>query len=103
VAVAAADAVSQTHLALLPISSQRPAATQIAVEIPQLERKRLGLHVDRPAWVYAGEHNHDIAERSFYLTPRLGERQALSPGFLRTVLRAFRPVLALGAGRVNRR
>ena len=76
VAVASADAVGQSHLALLPISSQRPAATQSAIKIPQLERKRLGLHGDRPAWVYLGEYNYDIAERSFHLTRQPGQRQA---------------------------
>ena len=64
-----------THLALLAISSQPPAAGRVAIEVPDIERRRGGLSDLKRAWVIVDEYNYDIAQRSFYLEtdrPALG-------------------------------
>ena len=49
------------------------------------------------------EYNDDILERSHALEPPHEAPRKLSPGFLKVVLAAFRPVLATTAARIDRR
>jgi hypothetical protein len=57
-----------THLALLAITTQPPQG-RIALEIPEIERKRAGLSDLKQCWIMADEYNYDIVERSWYIEP----------------------------------
>jgi hypothetical protein len=103
VAIAMKDAEGLTHLALLAVTSNEPMRDQTAVELPALEIRRIGLRATKRAWVIVSEYNYDILERSYAFEPPREVLKRLSPGFLRTVLAAFRPVLAAAEARVDRR
>ena len=102
VAVASRGNDGLTHLALLAITGTHPRVDQLAVEIPPLEIRRLGLSEFKQAWVIVSEYNYDILERSFSLEAPRQQGKRLSPGFLKVVLRAFRPTLARSEARVDR-
>lgn len=103
VAIAVVGSQGQTHVALLPLSSQAPAAGQSAVELPEAEIRRANLQAGQRIWIYTGEYNYDIAERSYYLRRQGGTGHSLSLAFMKKVLAAFRPTLVSGAARVDRR
>ncbi len=103
VAVAMKDRDGLTHMALLAITGSEPMTGQSAVELTALEIRRIGLRSHKRAWVIVSEYNYDILERSYALElPRTAPKK-LSPGFLKSVLAAFRPVLAGADARVDRR
>jgi hypothetical protein len=102
VAVACRGTDGLTHLALLAITGAAPRLDQLAVEIPPLEIRRLGLNEFKQAWIIVSEYNYDILERSFSLDPTRRQGKKLSPGFLKVVLRAFKPTLAKAQARVDR-
>jgi hypothetical protein len=87
VAVATRGPDGLTHLALLAITGTSPREDQLAVEIPPLEIRRLGLSQFKQAWIIVSEYSYDILERSFSLDPPSGPGKKLSPGFLKVVLR----------------
>ena len=89
------------HLMLLAISSQPPAADQIALEIPDTERRRGGLMRYPRAWIVISEYNYDIAERSFYYNPNVSPLGMLSRPYLREIATAFRANLST-ASRIDR-
>jgi hypothetical protein len=103
VAIAMKDAAGLTHLALLAVTGTEPMRDQTSVELPALEIRRIGLRSSRRAWVIVSEYNYDILERSYALEPPREALKTLSPGFVRTVLTAFRPALAAAEVRVERR
>lgn len=102
VAIASQGADGLTHLALLAITGTAPRADQLAVEIPPLEIRRIGLSEFKQAWIIVSEYNYDILERSFSLEPPASKLPKLSQKFLKAVLRAFRPTLAAAQTRVDR-
>jgi hypothetical protein len=102
VAIAMTDPAGLTHLALLAITGREPSRDQKAVELPALEVRRIGLQSHKRAWVIVSEYNYDILERSYGLEPPREAPKRLSPGFLKAVLAAFRPVLAASAARIDR-
>lgn len=83
------EQAGQTIIYLLPISGTQPAADQVALEIPALERARAGLDPSKESWITVSEFNRDILERSYYLEaePPIG---AFSASFFKLVLQAFR-------------
>lgn len=87
-----------TFLFILPITSQPPSPGRLAVEIPQIERRRAGLD-DRPLWILIDEYNFDRLETSYYFDrrPRIGR---LGATFHRKVLEAF--LEAVRAHRIKR-
>ncbi len=92
-----------THMALLAITGSEPMTGQSAVEMTALEIRRIGLRSHKRAWVIVSEYHDDILEPSYALElPRTATRK-LSPGFLKSFLAAFRPVLAAAEARVDRR
>jgi hypothetical protein len=103
VAIAMKDTAGLTHLALLAITGSEPTGDQNAVELPALEVRRIGLRANKRAWVIVSEYNYDIFERSYALEPPRETPRKLSPGFLKVVLAAFRPILATSAARIDRR
>ncbi len=58
-----------THLALLVITTQPQQTRRIALEIPEIERKRAGLGDLKQCWIMVDEYNYDIVERSWYIEP----------------------------------
>jgi hypothetical protein len=89
------------HLMLLAISSQPPAPDQIALEIPDTERRRAGLTRYPRAWIIVSEYNYDIAERSFYYNPNVAPLGMFSIPYLRAIATAFRANIST-ASRVDR-
>lgn len=84
-----------------PITSRSPGATTDAVEIPEMEARRIGLRT--PAWVIVDEFNTDDIEASFAIEDReplgsfsrkfmaaiaAGAAAAIRKGFSRAVPRA---------------
>jgi hypothetical protein len=84
------DAHDVHHLMLLAISSQPPAPDQIALEIPDTERRRGGLTRYPRAWIVISEYNYDIAERSFYYNSNIAPLGTFSAHYLREIATAFR-------------
>jgi hypothetical protein len=89
------------HLMLLAISSQPPAPDQIALEIPDTERRRGGLMRYPRAWIVVSEYNYDIAERSFYYNPNVTPLGKFSTAYLREIATAFRANVST-ASRIDR-
>ena len=89
------------HLVLLAISSQPPASDQIALEIPDTERRRGGLTRYPRAWVVISEYNYDIAEQSFYYNASIAPLGRFSAPYLREIATAFRTNLTATA-RIDR-
>ena len=88
VAVLLERADGRTGIMMLAITSQAPGPDRRALEIPQTERRRAGLDLERRLWVILDEHNRDIVETSFYLEPQ-GWIGALSARFRKQVQAAF--------------
>ena len=79
------DRNGRTNLFWLPITSKDPQAGRVAIEIPQIERRRAGLASDLRLWVMADEYNHEFLETSFYIDPN-GYRGTFSGPFIDKVL-----------------
>jgi hypothetical protein len=75
-------------LVLFPITSQKPAKSRFAAEIPDTEKRRGGLDGNVRLWVVLDEYNQDVIGRSFYLEPEppLGH---FSKAFFLPLLREF--------------
>lgn len=78
----------RTNLFILPITSKRPSNERIALEVPQIERRRAGLDSEMDLWVTVDEDNHDVLEASFYFDPN-GQIGAFSPVFNKKALELF--------------
>ncbi len=78
----------RTNLFILPITSKEPRKDRLAIEIPQMERKRAHLASDMRLWVMLDEYNHDCLETSFYFDPN-GRQGAFSPVFTKKALGLF--------------
>jgi len=71
-----------TVVALFPITSQPPQAGRTALEIPEMETRRIGLTI--PSWIVIDEWNlDDLAKSPHIADPRpIG---SLSPVFMKRV------------------
>jgi hypothetical protein len=56
-------------LILFPITTQEPAPTRFAAEVPETEKRRAGLAGDMRLWIILDEYNQDVIGRSYYLEP----------------------------------
>jgi hypothetical protein len=90
------------HLVLLAISSQPPREDQVALEVPDTERRRAGLSRYPRAWIVVSEYNYDIAEQSWYWQPNNPPLGQFSGPFLRTIAQAFKPTLTTAVAKVDR-
>src|SRR6266849_8472921 len=73
---------SGTVVALFPITSQPPLAGRTALEIPEMEARRIGLTI--PSWIIVDEWNLDDLAKS----PHIADSRpigALSPAFMKRV------------------
>ena len=102
VAIAVKNVDGETHLALLPISSQPPQPGQRAIKLAKSEMKRIGLADGKDAWIYVSEYNYDVVEHSYYMKPIAGKPKSLSPAFMKQILQSFRETLQSKVGRVSR-
>ncbi|MGL4490826.1 MAG: hypothetical protein ACRCU5_15410 [Rhizobiaceae bacterium] len=70
----------------LPITTRPPHADTIAIEVPQIERRRAGLDVDRQQWIILSEYNADKVPGSWILEPdaKIGE---FSKAFFQSVVK----------------
>jgi hypothetical protein len=84
VQIIAASSSSGTVVALFPITSQPPLTGRTAIEIPQMEARRIGL--TSPSWIIVDEWNLDDLAKS----PHIADSRplgALSPAFMKRVRR----------------
>jgi hypothetical protein len=75
---------SGTVVALFPITSQPPQAGRTALEIPEMEARRIGLTI--PCWIIVDEWNLDDLAKS----PHIADSRpigTLSPAFMKRVRR----------------
>ena len=73
---------SGTAVALFPITSQRPQAGRTALEIPEMEARRIGLTLS--SWIIVDEWNLDDLAKS----PHIANSRpigTLSPAFMKRV------------------
>jgi len=56
-------------LVLFAITTREPRSDRIACEVPDTEKARAGLDMDKRQWIILDEYNLDIVGRSFYLRP----------------------------------
>jgi hypothetical protein len=71
-----------TLVALFPITSQPPRTGRTALEIPEIEARRIGLTI--PSWIIVDEWNLDDLAKS----PHIADARplgALSPAFMKRV------------------
>lgn len=92
----------KAYLYLLPVTSKSPSSGQSAVEIPELERRRVGLDSDRKAWLVVSEYNRDIVGESFYLNPNEATKGRFSERFMMIVQKAFHAQLRSPGALVKR-
>lgn len=55
-------------IVVLPITSKAPASTQLAAEIPDMEKRCAGLDAHLRLWIVLDEANLDVVGKSYYLT-----------------------------------
>jgi hypothetical protein len=82
VQIVIADGKGRTVVALFQITSQPPQASRTALEIPEMDARRIGL--TSPSWVVVDEWNLDDLAKSPHLadTRPIG---SLSPAFVKRV------------------
>jgi hypothetical protein len=82
VQIIVADDKGRTVVALFPITSQPPHESRTAIEIPEMDARRIGLTI--PAWIIVDEWNLDDLARS----PHIADVRpigSLSPAFMKRV------------------
>jgi len=75
----------RTNLFWIPITTKEPHKGRLAIEVPQMERRRAGLASDMRLWVMVDEYNHEFLETSFYIDPN-GYQGAFSSVFTNKAL-----------------
>jgi hypothetical protein len=84
VQIIVAGVKSGTVVALFPVTSQPPQAGRTALEIPEMEARRIGLTI--PCWIIIDEWNLDDLAKS----PHIADARpigTLSPAFMKRVRR----------------
>lgn len=78
-----------THLALLAITTQPPQHGRVALDIPDIERRRAGLSDLKRYWIVVDEYNYDVVERSWYIEPGSHVLGRFSKAFVMKIATAF--------------
>jgi hypothetical protein len=78
-----------THLVLLAITTQPPQRGRVALDIPDIERRRAGLGDLKQCWIVVDEYNYDVAERSWYIEPGNDILGRFSKAFVMKIATAF--------------
>jgi hypothetical protein len=89
------------HLVLLAITTQPPQLGRVALNIPDIERRRAGLGDLGQCWVVVDEYNYDVVERSWYIEPGGHALGRFSKAFVMKIATAFAEARTSGR-RVNR-
>ena len=92
----------RAHILLFAISGTPPAAEQVALVVPPLERRRAGLLEWKEAWITVSEFNFDVGEGSWYFDPKTEISGKFSSAFIAKVALAARPFIAKSISRVDR-
>ncbi|SEM27265.1 hypothetical protein [Xaviernesmea oryzae] len=82
------------HLALLVIITRLPHVDRVALEVQDIECRRVGLSDLKRCWIVVGEYNYDIAQRSFYIDTHVNLRGRFQQGLhdtCRDGVRGLRP------------
>ena len=85
---------ASTHLFLLAITGTRPDPLRVALEIPDIEKRRAGLKDWKVGWIILDEFNHDIVERSHYFDPSRPPMGRFSEAFTARIKNALRAAIA---------
>ncbi len=101
--LAVAVSAKRHVLYLLAISSKPPRDGQVAVAVPDIERRRAGLTRSPAAWVYVSEFNRDIVEESFYFEPNARRLGMFSPAFVLLISRSLAARIEAGDARAVER
>ncbi|MBB6224909.1 hypothetical protein GGE66_005930 [Rhizobium leguminosarum] len=86
---------------LLAISTQPPQAGRVALEIPDIERRRAGLGDLKQSWIVIDEYNYDIVEQSWYIEPHQEALGRFSKSFVMKIAAMFAKARSQ-SGRVKR-
>ncbi|ARQ12479.1 hypothetical protein NXC12_PB00075 (plasmid) [Rhizobium etli] len=78
-----------THLVLLAITTQPPQAGRVALEIPDIERRRAGLGDLKQSWIIIDEYNYDVVEQSWYIEPYQKALGRFSKSFMMKIAAMF--------------
>jgi hypothetical protein len=89
------------HLLLLAIITQPPQSGRVALDIPDIERRRAGLDDLSRCWIVVDEYNYDVAERSWYIEQGGHALGRFSKAFVMKIATAFAEARTSGR-RVNR-
>lgn len=95
----AIDRDGRTNLFMLAITSKKPSADRLAIEVPEIERARAGLDRDMPLWIILDEYNHEFLETTFHLDPA-GKIGSFSSAFSNNALSTF--IAAAKTGKVRK-
>ncbi len=92
------DRAEELIVLMVPITSV-PQSDRYAVEVPEIEKRRVGLDAHMQLWIVAGEANEDIPARSFYFESgnRIGQFSAQFTKQVQAIM-----IEALKARRLNR-
>ena len=82
------DGATLVHLFLLGITDS-PRASQSAIEIPPIEKRRAGLDPARAAFVVVSEYNYDVLPLSHDYDPNSKTFGTFSPAFTELVRMRF--------------
>lgn len=89
------------YLVLLAITTQPPQSGRVALDIPDIERRRASLGDLSRCWIVVDEYNYDVAERSWYIEPGGHTLGRFSKAFVVKIATAFAEAQT-SARRVNR-
>jgi hypothetical protein len=83
---------------LFPITTQTPGTGRLAVEIPEIERRRLTLYGPHRCWVILDEANSDVMPGSYHLhpislNPAIYVYGEFSAAFMRVMMRVLADAL----------
>lgn len=74
---------------LMPVTTKSPGRETIAIEVPQIEKRRAGLDTQLRQWIVLQEVNVDIIPGSFILEPD-SVMGSFSRAFFKSVLRLWK-------------
>ncbi len=74
---------------LMPITTKEPDANSLAIEVPQIEKKRAGLDLEFRQWIILSEMNADLIPGSFVLEPN-AKIGTFSKAFFQTAMRCWK-------------
>ena len=79
---------------LFPLTSQPPGRDRLAIEVPEIERRRLKLRGNARCWIILDEANQDRLPGSFHIEPIsydpvVATYGVMSPAFMQIVIKTI--------------